>query len=516
MTSLLVRTYFRGNGGLAIMGSMVGKGRKRSKGAVIASYIGIIYLALIYMYIIFSRASASLNISVTYTIAEMHAAALSFSILFTLTSVDNVLVKGRDLPILRSLPITDRQLVLSRFVILYTEVFIESLMVFLPFLVASAISGITSIAWYLLIAADIFILPCFSVCFMAVFSYLGARYRLIYRIKTALIWILASLLIIVMLRELGGMQDAESLIIEFNGTPEVSGSSLILFSVVVLLTALLSLLFFAADIRLSHLAREASPARQWTGKAHVAGYRQHTLFNAMLLREWRIIFSHSAIATEILMELFIPAVLIAVYAVMGIAGNLLEVVNIPGIQPYLGLAATGVIMLCFSFCLLSSTSVSREGKDYEATAAYPVDSRLRADVKIVFHLIMVLPVQLLFLIISYIFFKVEVWQAVMMIGTAAFLTADFSAIGLIIDFRNPHTDWDRPQEAVKQNLNGLGASGISFFILLLIVLIAFLLEYFVGIRLLTLAVILILPGLLFLPLRSLALKAARGKEYKPN
>lgn len=516
MTKLLVKTYFKGNGGLAIMGSMVGKGKKRSKGAVIASYIGIIYMALLYMYIIFSRASASLNISATYTVAEMQAAALSFSILFTLTSVDNVLVKGRDLPILRALPITERELMLSRFIILYTEVFVESLMVFLPFLAASALSGITNILWYLLLIADIFILPCFAVCFMAAFSYLGARYRLIYRIKTALIWILASLLILVMLRELGGMQDNESFFIKFNGTPIVDSSVLILFTALTVLTALLALVFYVVDIRLSQLARETSPLRQKSGRAHMSDFRQHSLFNAMLLREWRIIFSHSAIATELLMELFIPAVVMVVYAIMGIAGDILDVMNIPGIQPYLSLAVTGIIMLCFSFCLISSTSVSREGKDYEASATYPISARMRADVKLVFHLIMVLPIEITFLVISYIFFSVPLIEAAMLIALAVLVTADNSVIGLIIDFKNPHTEWDRPQEAVKQNLNGLGASGISFIILILLALIAILMEVFVGIRLLTLLVLLILPAVIFLPLRSKAIKAARGVEYIPE
>jgi len=49
-----------------------------------------------------------------------------------------------------------------------------------------------------------------------------------------------------------------------------------------------------------------------------------------------------------------------------------------------------------------------------------------------------------------------------MIPLGFFVVGSSACFGLAIDGRNPRLDWKLPQQAVKQNLNGLASMGISF------------------------------------------------------
>ena len=55
MLKTLVKTYFRGNGGLSIVQSLKkSSGKKGKKGIAVLSYFGISYLVLLYMSIIYT------------------------------------------------------------------------------------------------------------------------------------------------------------------------------------------------------------------------------------------------------------------------------------------------------------------------------------------------------------------------------------------------------------------------------------------------------------------------------
>ena len=127
MLKALVRTYYKGNGGLSLVQAIKTgrlKNGKRRKGVGILSYLGLFYLSLLYMWMIYSNFVSQLRQSVGLALISIQGLGLMLSIFFTLTSVDNVLVSGKDLDTLKTLPIDNKTLTLSRFLILYIEVFI--------------------------------------------------------------------------------------------------------------------------------------------------------------------------------------------------------------------------------------------------------------------------------------------------------------------------------------------------------------------------------------------------------
>ena len=507
MIPLLVKTYFKGNGGLSFIASFRIRSKKKNRSSI-GGYIGFTYLVLLYIFALFIRAMNSLSVSLSAGAFELLITSLLFSILFTLTSVDNVLVKGPDLPILSTLPIKERDLTLSRFVILYSEAFVETLIVVIPYIIASIFLKFTSPIWYLLVLLELIIMPALTVSFMAIFSYLGVKNRLIYRIKSILIWALAILVIFIFLKSFGSFSQGDiSFLFKKGGV--VTTSSLVIFSLALLGALLLTIIFTLLDI---YLAKKVS-GFVYTKEKHKRGtirYRYHSQFSAMLLREWRIVFSHSAISIELILEVIIPAFLLVIYAIMGVASDLVSVFYIDAIQPYLSLLVALTVIFFYIFCLVSSTSVSREGKEFLISKTYPISYKSRVDVKLLFHLITVTPFMTLFLIISFIFFKVSLYESLALIAASILLTANFSLIGLAVDFKNPHTSWSRPQEAVKQNINGFTAAMFNLLLIIIIAAITFFIEFFIKSRALTLVIVNLIPLLLLPILYKKCLKRAKA------
>lgn len=492
MLKTLVKTYFRGNGGLSIVQSLKkSSGKKGKKGISVLSYFGIAYLALLYMWIIYTGFMTQLKFSVSQALLSIHQVGLMLSIFFTLTSVDNVLVNGSDLDTLRALPIRQRTLTLSRFVILCAETFTETLLVFLPFAAAALLNTHFSFPFYVLLVLDAVVLPLFSAFFMGVFSYLAAMNRVMKRIKTVLIYVLSVVVIWYMLKVLGSASGPNGdLTLMLSQRSTVTSSDLVLFASIVGILSFSFFILLFICVKLSGRVALSEGIKEKTRRVKgAADFRQVSLKRAMLRRELRIMFSSSAISTELLMELVMPLFLIVIYAVMGILGDMSrDIMSIPGIERIIHLILFGLIYLLYSFTLLSSTSVSREGGDFEMSKLYPVSARDRVVIKLEFHLLLTVPAIWIFLIAIAVMLKSNVTDTVFFLLMAPFYEAAVSAIGLAIDYRNPHTVWQRPQEAVKQNMNGLGAMGLTLLFFLVTGALFILSEIFLGMRIVSLLI----------------------------
>ncbi len=515
MLKTLVKAYFRGNGGLAIVQSLKNSSKKKGKkGVSVASYIGIAYLAILYMWIIYTGFMTQLRISVAYALSSIHQVGLMLSVFFTLTSVDNILVKGSDLDTLRALPIAQKTLTLSRFIILYSETFTETLVVFIPFALAAAVNTHFSPLFYLLLIADALVLPLFSAFFMGVFSYLAVISRVMRRIKTVLIYGLSVLVIWYMLKVLGAASGPEAeLILALDERTFITSSDILIFASIVAVLAVTSAILLALCFRLSERCADSEGVKDKVKRAKgEPDFRQVSVKRAMLRREVRIMFSSSAISTELIMELAIPLLLLVVYSVMGLLGDMSrDIMSIPGIERIIHLILFALIYMFYSFTLLSSTSVSREGGDFDMSKLYPVSPADRVSVKLDFHLLLTVPCMWFFIIVIAFIVNAPVMDTVFFLVLAPVYEAMVSAIGLTIDYRNPHTVWQRPQEAVKQNMNGLGAMGISMLLFLIMGALFVLSEIFLCIRIISLLIPFVLSLPVFVIFRKMAVRRAEAQ-----
>jgi len=76
-------------------------------------------------------------------------------------------------------------------------------------------------------------------------------------------------------------------------------------------------------------------------------------------------------------------------------------------------------------------------------------------------------IKTIFTIAALAFFSFPFYNLFWMIGLNFLLILNSSYIGLFIDSQKPYLDWTSPQQAVKQNFNGLKGIGLSFIFLVL-------------------------------------------------
>lgn len=460
----LVKIYFKGNGGLPMFQSMMQaetrkkKNIKSKKSSSIGTPILFGFVIILFAWMIFGNFTQMLTIygvNGAFWMLQIMAALMAF--FFTLTSVDNILVKGSDLPMLFALPVARNKVFISRFVILFIEVFTEVLITFVPFIVASALKVQFSLMWYLLLLVDLFVLPMAITMLLALISFLSTRVRIIAKLRSALYILVMIATIYIMISSQGAMSQQEAAFYEVYQTKAIVSSDLLLSATLAILGAIaLSVAFYFICSKLTNgfvnIEEKGVKARRDKGEI---SYKANSVNIALLQREIRIVGSDSAFYVELIMESVMPLFLLVIYAVMGIAGDLWSVVGQFANSPIMHLSVCGIFIFFYIMNMASSTSVSREGKDFDYSKIYPVSVEQRINAKVIFHELLVTPVAVILLVAALLYLKASPFLIIAMVIFLPVFNAWMSLVGLKLDYRKPNLDWERPQTAVKQNINGV-------------------------------------------------------------
>ena len=453
MLKNLVFTYYKGNGGLPIFQALMGT-KKRSKPVKVLFALLFVYLLCVYFFMVGSSFYSMALVSPFMMFVEALGLALMFGVMFSYSSVENILVKAKDLEFLTPLPIAKKTLTLSRFVILYLEVFAECIIVYIPFIAISIIKFKFDFLWYVLAIVSFLAVPVVATAFMALLAYIAAKYKLFHKVNIFFTYAVSILGVLFLVKQGMSPTAMETMMSSPILNNRISVSHLhfevlaVTLTFVILGVALLVLANYS-----SHLKHGYETTNKKQLKAE--GYKSSSVLIALLRRELNIIKSNSAFTSEIIMEQVIPVFLLVIYAIMGIAGDILSVLQIPMIANFKALIIIGVVCLFYTMSLLSSTSVSREGKEFYTMKVYPIEPKQRVDAKILFHLVFTsvfaIPILVIFLVIM----KAPLLMVFLSIPFIICVELLVSAIGLNLDFSNPHLNWSTGGEAVKQNVNGI-------------------------------------------------------------
>lgn len=474
MLKNLIVTYFKGNGGLAFYQALMAGRKNKSKGSKIGFGILFAWLMVFYVWMIAGSFFSTVVMSPQLFFAQAIMIAFMLGIMFSYTSVESILIKANDLTFLSPLPIKKSTLNFSRFIILYIEVAFESLLVYIPFFVVSAIKVKFSILWYLLSLLCMVMLPVLSAGLMGVLSYLGARFRLIRRINIFLIYAISFSAMLFLVKNSMSEQAITDIIDNYGGRRDVTqylGWAGLLTGIVILLSvAFVALALFLAPLREHHKEGDKKGKKEKIG--------EHGVRRALIERELSIVRSNNTFFSELLMEQLIPVVLLVIYSIMGIAGELLSVLELEEVAQYKGFLILGIMGFFYAMSMVSSTSVSREGKDFYILKVYPITVKDRVESKIEFHMIFTLVFALPIILASLILMKVD--MPFILCGLVLFTSLVFvdATVGLWRDFSDPKLDWKLPTVAVKQNTNGL----FAMLFMLPVLIVSGIIAYF-GVRL---------------------------------
>ncbi|PKL20240.1 MAG: hypothetical protein CVV48_13970 [Spirochaetae bacterium HGW-Spirochaetae-4] len=417
------------------------------------------------------------------------AALITF--MFGMFSGGSVLYHGKDLPLLLVLPLTQRELLISRLILHYKANFILHTILFLPSVAVTVLVHGFSLSVIVAALVQIIVAPFIPLSLSLVILHLfvkGKKHSGKSRESWAIIFMLALLVIMQGLASRwmqSGMDSsnlenfAKSFGVVLQGLQRVLlfpkwqmsmamgnhtfGNGLyFLLAVSAITTGAIFLVATAYGETVTRLWETSTTVRKNNGKSSRSYTGRYALEWALVRREYAIINEHSAFKMELYGEAVIPLILVVVYAISGVMGEFKVM-----LEPVFGLdifpmMVAGALLLTASLSMMSGTSYSREGMLLALSRTMPLEGVSFVRGKMVAHLMLFYSTYIIFSLAALAIFNLGLSHALWMIPLGFFVVGSSACFGLAIDGRNPRLDWKLPQQAVKQNLNGLASMGISF------------------------------------------------------
>lgn len=219
---------------------------------------------------------------------------------------------------------------------------------------------------------------------------------------------------------------------------------------------------------------------------------------ALLVKEFSIINSNSAFKMELYAEAGIPLILLATYAVSGVLGDMASMIEMVSGWEAFPFLYCGALMAMSSISMMSSTSISRESSLFELSKTFPVTPATHVKAKVMAHLVLYGSSYLIFLTFGLLVLKIEVFHLVWMIPLGLVVVTVCSMLGLAIDYSRPMLTWKLPQQAVKQNMNGIFGMLASVALLALLAALGYLALVVLNIPVMYVGVVLVAMALLCL------------------
>ncbi|MGE4454928.1 MAG: hypothetical protein AB7D92_10375 [Sphaerochaeta sp.] len=233
----------------------------------------------------------------------------------------------------------------------------------------------------------------------------------------------------------------------------IVGSQLIFLSIGVLLTVFLVVLTGGTfRSNLSYVLSNQSVVKQ-------RGFKRGVVLSsprkALMRRELLIIRSESMFVFEVAGELGIPLLLLVLYAAMGVLDELAEVASTLVETGYLPQITYLILLLFANIGMVSSTSVSRQGKRFYLDKQYPLNAETYVQAKLALHLLLLYLPHVLYLVLACFLLSFPPVHLLWMIPLSFLSISSVASLHLAIDYHHPHLDWKVSQQAMKSNLNGL-------------------------------------------------------------
>ncbi len=425
------------------------------------------------------------------------ATLAGFFLLFLIASIglSSIIYRGKDITLVSTLPVTEVELLVSRLLIAYILHLPLYIGVVLPaVVVAGFLEGVSVFfvlgSFTLLILGPLLPLSLALLVATALIRLSkGRRFKLFEQMFTFVVMLGFSLAMITAFSR--NMEDGSSFQVDYQSMlltvgstfttltrvfPLFVGQAKMLWSIGPLASQSLLLVLFptilcffvgrgyAHSLSLVFSAQSTSKKRQGRHRS----FRAMSQTRSLMVRDLEVIKGESVFMIELVGELLIPLILLGVYALTGVLGDLQGMASLVATSAYLPYGLFLVVALVSSISMLSSTSVSRQGPQFAMDLVLPVKAKLFVRAKILLHLLLVGGANLLYLILALLFFRLSLVHLFWMVPLLLLVVFSVSSFGLAIDYKRPLLTWSIPQQAMKSNLNGLIGMLTSLGVLLMV------------------------------------------------
>ena len=452
----LSKAYNRGHGG--ILGIFKMKSRKDSKALKVIMMILAVYMLLVFGLGFFSMFTV-------LVVTDLHKAvflgclySLIGCLSFLFSEAVDLYVTGKDLDMLFSLPVSRRDVMLSRSLVLFEYTSIFTLLLIVPLAVSGALMCRAGASWYLGIAVLAPVLSAFTASFISFFAIVIPR-----KLRKPL-YVACTIVFMFIVMKYGMNPDVmdEAIALAVGSSARMYISGLPLFGTALILLPFTALFMYLSVRRFNLAERTVSSDR--LGKVV---YRKSGRIRTLVSMEYQGVRQSDGILFEIAGEVFIPLIIIVLWAIMGIAGDLMEIFDellSPTMRNTMPLL---VMMFSSGISAVSSTSFSREGKVSELFGTLPLRMKERVDAKLLFHMVVEIPAGLLMMAAFSLMFRTGMNAFLLSIPLLAVFNLTVSAMGLLVDSRRPYLTWSEPVEAVKKNMHSMVGMALTLLDILL-------------------------------------------------
>lgn len=451
--------------------------------------------------------------------------AVLLTFLYGFYLAGTVLYRGNDLRFLIPLPITTRELFFSRVIIHYLQTIPIYLLFTLSIFISHAL--VHSVSLHFIVAAVITLLvgPVFPLALALILARLlsvgtpsGRRYRVGEIITFVLLFVLMFLMQGLSTRLFSDNLSAgfgsniaqivtkgEQVLRYFLWQSQLffsPGASRALFSYLLfsLLLGLFSLYIASRNYTQVLSLSFIGSTRGKSAPKQQAVQRSATPLRALLGKEFAILHGHGAFKMELYGEALVPIILIVVYFISGTLDEISSLIQSVTLADYFPLMYVLVLSTMSNLSMMSSTSISREGKLFEMTKTWPIAGQTHLLAKVIAHIILFGSSYVLFASAGFFLFPLAKYHLVWILLLGLVSIVQHSLIGLAIDYRRPLLDWELPTQAVKQNLNGLYGMLAALVLQATYTLIGMFFYRVVGLGTLSIAFLLLLISVALLPL----------------
>lgn len=206
-------------------------------------------------------------------------------------------------------------------------------------------------------------------------------------------------------------------------------------------------------------------------------------FKVLLEKEWLIVKRTPIFMLNIVIIIFLMPVILAMSFAIGYTGAMGESLTLPSasvISTYLDNPIVYMIVMIIgvfftSFSLAGSTAVSREGRDAWFMKTIPISAFKQINVKVFFAALLDFIGVLLVVVIPIVLFKIPLYYVLCVMVPLVIIIFMLNYFNIYLDLKNPKLNWSEESVAVKQNINSLFSVLITLAVSCLFGIVAYLL-----------------------------------------
>lgn len=414
---------------------------------------------------------------------------------------------AKDIPTYLYMPLKPWEITSARFLIVLLYEYITMLIFYLPMVIGFGIAASMGIVYYLFAALILVLLPILplalaSVIIMGIMSFAKKamnkdRFTMIASILGLGIGIGFNIGFQGLARSADNSEGLQELIVSgrlsiaeniaryFPGLPNASKAltdgnilHLLIFIAICAISFAVFLVVARAIYFRGVIGINQSVSRREFDAQKSNGFKASSPIKTYLAKELKLIFRTPIFFMNLaLIDILMPVMIIVSMAVavgsseFATIKSLVGGNNVPG-----GIFVAGAFIL-FVFISamngITSTSISREGKQFPIMQFIPMHYRDQMNAKLLSGMIISMVAMLITLVFLVVFFEISLGISFLMFLSATNAVILTRISGMFIDASNPKLNWDNEQKAVKQNMNlvfnmliGLGAAGVAVVILI--------------------------------------------------